>query len=66
MIIITIIIITITIIIIIIIIINKIQEYDPYHIKNEELSGDISQFPTVPISNSDKGSLLQLITFCYH
>ena len=30
-----------------IIIINKIQKYDPYHIKNEEVSGNISQFPTM-------------------
>ena len=27
--------------------INNIQEYDPYQIKKEELSGDISKFPTV-------------------
>ena len=25
--------------------INKIQEHDPYQIKKEELSGDISKFP---------------------
>ena len=27
--------------------INKIQDYDPYQIKKEELSGDISKFPPV-------------------
>ena len=26
---------------------NNIQEYDPYHIKKEELSGDICKFPPV-------------------
>ena len=27
--------------------INKIQGYDPYQIKKEELSGDVSEFPPV-------------------
>ena len=27
--------------------INKIQDYHPYQIKKEELSGDISKFPPV-------------------
>ena len=27
--------------------INKIQRYDPYQMKKEELSGDISKFPPV-------------------
>ena len=27
--------------------INKVQEYDPYQIKKEEHSGDISKFPPV-------------------
>ena len=26
---------------------NNIQDYDPYHIKKEELSGDICKFPPV-------------------
>ena len=26
---------------------NNMQEYDPYQIKKEELSGDISKFPPV-------------------
>ena len=38
--------------------INDIQEYDPYQIKKDELSDDISKFLPVQLHN-----LLQLITF---
>ena len=31
--------------------INKIQRYDPYQMKKEELSGDISKFPPVQWQN---------------
>ena len=41
--------------------IDNIQGYDPYQIKNEELSGDISKFPL-----AQWHSLLQLITLYFH
>ena len=41
---------------------NNMQGYDPYQIKKEELSGNISKFPTVPVMQL----AYQLIAFYFH